>query len=404
MIANIGAISVDSVTYVVLAGCLAALAWSRWKNLFLYALVVSGGMLALSWLGWKDLLAMALFMVVPYLAAWSIWGQRNREAGVLIAGVVIWQVFLFLVIKQYPFANVLTWFGHPVTVIGVSYILFRQLHLVVDARFLGHLPLNPIRYAGFILSPWTLIAGPIQRYDAFCSGLETIGRPATEELLSGAHRVVNGLLLAFVAAPVFLEPSRISNLTHTDAGWIDFLIVYYGFPIYLYLNFAGYTSIMIGCARICGFSTLPENFHHPYLASNTRDFWARWHMSFGAWIKTYVFTPACARLMKASAPRYHWLMMLISVLLAFYVVGIWHGTTVNYLIFGIVQGLGVICSALFEHWRKRLLGVIRSREFNQVIWFQTLSILITLHFTCLSFLLLNDHPDRLIDALEVFFS
>ena len=127
---------------------------------------------------------------------------------------------------------------------------------------------NSLRYMGFILSPWTLIAGPIQRYDSFCTGLETIGRPETK-ILKGAHRIINGLLLAFVAAPLFLEPSRISNLLHPEAQWIDFLVVFYGFPFYLYLNFAGYTSIMVGCARICGFSNLPENFNHPYLASNT---------------------------------------------------------------------------------------------------------------------------------------
>lgn len=403
MFASVAPISVDSVSFVVLAGGLAVLAWSRWRGIFLHVLAVFGGIFALSWLGWKDLLALTLFLTVPYMATRFLWGQEDREAGPLIAGVVIWQVALFLIIKQYPFADVLTWLGHPVTVIGVSYILFRQLHLVVDARFLGHLRFDPVRYAGFILSPWTLVAGPIQRYDVFCSGLESVGRPATGVLLNGAHRIANGLLLAVVAAPVFLEPSRISNLMHVDAGWEDFLVVYYGFPMYLFLNFAGYTSIMIGCARICGFTTLPENFNHPYLASNARDFWARWHMSFGAWIRTYVFTPTCTRLMKATAPKYHWFMMLIAALLAFYVVGVWHGTTVNYVIFGIMQGLGVIVSALFEHWRKKRLGAKRSREFNQVLWFKALSILVTLHFTCLSFLLLNDHPDRLIEAMKVFF-
>ena len=347
---------------------------------------------------------MGLFMIPPYLVTKLSWGQKDRDVGLLVSGVIVLQVFLFLVIKQYPFVDVLTWLGHPVTVIGISYILFRQIHLVVDARFMGHLPFDSLRYTGFILSPWTLIAGPIQRYDSFCTGLETIGRPEAKILLKGAHRIINGLLLAFVAAPLFLEPSRISNLLHPEAQWIDFLVVFYGFPFYLYLNFAGYTSIMVGCARICGFSNLPENFNHPYLASNTRDFWARWHMSFGSWIKAYVFTPTCTRLMKASAQRYHWIMMLFSVMLAFYIVGIWHGTTINYLIFGITQGLGVVCSALFEHLRKQYLGATRSRELNQAIWFRIPSILITLHFTCLSFLLLNDDPERLSEALMVFFT
>ena len=79
MIPSIEAISVDSVTYVALAGGLAALAWSRWKKLFLYALVISGVLLALSWLSWKALIAMGLFMIPPYLVTKLSWGQKDRD-------------------------------------------------------------------------------------------------------------------------------------------------------------------------------------------------------------------------------------------------------------------------------------------------------------------------------------
>ena len=403
MFPNLDPVSVDSVSFVVLSGILSWMAWSSARRFFLYALMIAGLVMSLSWLGWKDVVALALFLPAPFIAAKSIWGRKEKDAGALILLVAVFQLLLFLIIKRYSWFDALGWIDHPVAVVGISYILFRQLHLVVDARFLGHVPFSSARYVAFILSPWTLIAGPIQRYDGFNQGLESVGRPEASELLGGAHRIVNGLLLAFVAAPVFLEPSRISNLAHPQADWIDFLVVFYGFPIYLYFNFAGYTSIMIGAARVCGFSNLPENFNRPYLARNTRDFWTRWHISFGLWIKDYVFTPVCTRLFKIAAPRWHWLMMLIAVLVAFYVVGVWHGTTLNYLLFGILQGFGVIISALFEHWRKRFLGFERAREINKAYWFQAASVFVTLHFTCATFLLLNDHPDRLIAAVGKFF-
>lgn len=403
MLPNLDPVSVDSVTFVVLSGSLALLAWSPARRFFLPALAAAGAIMALSWLGWKDLVAMLVFLAVPYFAAAALWGKKEKDATVLIAGVIACQVVLFLVIKRYPWFDALGWIDHPVVVVGISYILFRQLHLVVDARFLGHSPFGFMRYIGFVLSPWTLIAGPIQRYDSFCQGLDSIGRPETGDLLAGAHRVINGLIMAFVIAPVFLEPSRITSIGHPQADWTDFLVVLYGFPIYLYLNFAGYTEIMIGAAKICGFSNLPENFNRPYLAGNTRDFWTRWHISFGLWIKHYVFTPVCTRLFKYADPKWHWLMMLIAVLIAFYVVGAWHGTTVNYLAFGILQGFGVIVSAAFEHWRKRVWGFQRAREINKMYWFRAASVLVTFHFTCASFLLLNDHPERLAEAVGNFF-
>ena len=404
MLGNLEPISVDSVSFIILAGGLALLVRFHAERFFLGALVTAGTFLTLSWLGWRDLIALILFLPIPYLTARMLWGRRDLNAGVLLILAVVGQILLFLIIKRYTWFDFLGWVDHPVSVVGVSYILFRQLHLIVDSRFFGELPFTPLRYIGYILSPWTLIAGPIQRYDAFCAGMDKVAFPEREELLAASHRIINGFLLAFVAAPLFLNPSRISNLAHPDANWVDVLVIFYGFPLYLYFNFAGYTSIMIGAARLCGFSTLPENFNHPYLASNSRDFWNRWHISFGVWIKTYVFTPVCTWLMKVSAPRYHWLVMLVAVLIAFYFVGVWHGTTINYLIFGILQGFGVIVSALFEQMRKRALGAKRSREFNNFFWFRAISIFITLHFTCFTFLLLNDHPDRLIESMVTFFS
>jgi D-alanyl-lipoteichoic acid acyltransferase DltB (MBOAT superfamily) len=403
MLPSLGPVTVDSVTFVALSGALVILAWSRANRFFLPALTAAGVLMALSWLGWKDLAALVIFLSIPYLAAKVLWGRKERPATLTISGVVVWQLLLFLVIKRYSWFDFLGWVDQPVVVIGISYILFRQLHLVIDARFLGNLPFSFLRYIGFLLSPWTLVAGPIQRYEEFCWGLDGIGRPPNQELLEAGHRIVNGLILAFVIAPIFLEPSRITNLGHPEAGFVDLAIVFYGFPFYLYMNFAGYTGIMIGFAKLCGFSNLPENFMQPYLAVNTRDFWTRWHISFGLWIKHYVFTPACAYLFAVANPKWHKFMMLVAVLLAFYVVGVWHGTTVNYLIFGILQGTGVIVSAAFEQWRKRVWGGKRTREINKLYWFRALSIVVTLHFTCFSFLLLNDHPDRLIEAVRAYF-
>ena len=392
----------DSVTFLALAGGLALLAWSPAKRHFLSALTGAGLLMALSWMGWKDLAALTVFLPAPYLSARALWGRKDMKPGALVTGVVIWQLFAFVVIKRYAWVDILGWLDHPVAVIGVSYILFRQIHLVVDARFLGHLPFSLTRYIAYILSPWTLVAGPIQRYEAFCHGVENVGPPNTEGLLDGAHRAVNGLLRAFVLAPLFLEPSRVTNLGHPDATWIDFLVVLYGFPAYLYLNFAGYTDLMIGAAKLCGFSNLPENFNHPYLARNTRDFWNRWHISFGVWVKHYVFTPLSTRLIKATEPKWHGLMMVVTVLAAFYVVGAWHGTTLNYVIFGIVQGVGVIASAAFENWRKSFLGRTKAKELNQRPWFQAVCILVTLHYTCLCMILLNSDLDTVMKSFTLF--
>ena len=126
---------------------------------------------------------------------------------------------------------------------------------------------------------------------SFCAGVDAVGRPQTSDVLAAGHRAINGLFKAFLIAPVFLKASDLQALTAPGADWLDFAIVFYSYPIYIYLNFSGYTDFMIAIARLCGVITLPENFNRPYLARNLLDFWGRWHISFGTWIRTYVFTP-----------------------------------------------------------------------------------------------------------------
>jgi D-alanyl-lipoteichoic acid acyltransferase DltB (MBOAT superfamily) len=255
----------------------------------------------------------------------------------------------------------------------------------------------------FTLSPWTLIAGPIQRYDGFCKGLAEIGRPANDKLLAALHRTVTGLIKAFVLAPVLLPSADIGLLGHPSSNWLDFIIVLYSYPAYLYLNFSGYVDVVIGVARTCGFKTLPENFNHPYLARNVRDFWTCWHMSFGIWVRHYVFTPLSTALIRRAPAQLAGVMMAVTVMVTFYLVGVWHGTTLNFVAFGLMQGAGVVISAFFEQILRRFLGRQGLQALDKNKLFHGASIFITLNFTCLSFLLLENQPADLARAFQAFF-
>lgn len=394
----------NSVSFLALNGCLVLLAWSPWRARFLEGLALAAILMLATWLKPFDALALSIFLIGPYLMTKSLWGRKDRGGGAFTRVVLIWQLFLFLIIKRYGGFDLLGGLGHPVAVIGVSYFLFRQIHLVVDAPYMAHISFNFLRYLTFILSPWTLIAGPIQRYDSFHSGLEQIGRPESDAVRKAGHRIVNGLLKAFVIAPVFLDPSAITNLEAPTADWIDFFIVLYGYPIYLFLNFSGYVDIVIGTACLCGFTTLPENFNRPYLARNPADFWTRWHMSFGVWVRHYVFTPLSAFLIKRAPARLDGLMMTITVLITFYLVGAWHGTTINFVIFGLLQGIGVVVSAGFGRWLKRLVGKEKYKSIESHQGLRWLAIVLCFNFTCATFLLLNNTVDEVVRSLQAFLS
>ena len=401
---GLGPIVPNHVGFAAISCALLLIAWSPRRSWFAPALAAGGAFMAISWLGPADLAALVVFLAAPYVAARALWGREDARVGAPLAATVCWQVVFFLVLKRYEWVDVLGLLGHPVAVIGLSYMLFRQIHLLVEAPYLGRHEFGAVRYLGFVLSPWTLIAGPIQRYDSFCVGLESVGRPERRAALADLHRVVNGCFKAFLIAPVFLAPSKVATLTVPEADWLDALIVFYGYPVYLYLNFSGYVDVVIGTARLAGFTTLPENFNRPYLARNVQDFWTRWHISFAVWVRHYLFTPVSTGLIRRWPQSLHGLAMALSVLVTFLVVGMWHGNTLNFVLFGVFQGLGVIGVGMYGRWLRSRLGRERRKAYDDNRAIRAVAVFLCFNFTCATFLLLDNTPTEIAYALDRFLS
>ncbi len=404
VIPTIEPVSVNHLSFAVLAGGIILVAWSRWRALFVHALAAVSVAMIATWLSPLALAALVMFLAPPYVAAKLVWGQEDRATAWVVPIVVAWQVLLFIYLRRYEWAEFAGWLDHPVAVIGLSYTLFRVVHLVVEAPYLGHLALTPMRYTAYVIAFWTLISGPIQRYDSFIGGLATISRPSAEEGLAHAHRAVNGLIKAFLIAPIFLKGSDLAGLAAAGAGWVDFAIVFYSYPAYLYLNFSGYTDVVIAVSRLCGMTTMPENFNRPYLARNVQDFWTRWHMSFSTWIRHYVFTPLSKRLVAATVPGREGAMLAVAVVLTFAIVGAWHGTTMSFVVFGLLHGLAVIAAAFYGNILKRFLGNARRRAFENHRATRALSVVACFHFVCATLALINNGLGDISRALNLFFA
>ena len=404
MTGSIGPISANSLIFTVLALALIAVAWSGARSRFPAALALVSGFVLLSWLRPLDLAALVLLVIPPYFVIRRLWGTEQTASLRMIATLVVWEIFLFVYLRKYEWTGDLEWMDHPVAIIGISYMLFRILHLVVEAPYMGRLPFGPLQYGTYLLAFWTLLSGPIQRYDAYVEGMSTVGRPGGGDALAAAHRLINGLIKAFVIAPIFLKASDIDALTAGDANWVDFLIVLYSYPAYLYLNFSGYTDFVIAIARLCGMNTLPENFNRPYLARNLTDFWSRWHMSFGTWIRHYVFTPLSKYLLRATAPPLHNMMLAVCVVVTFLIVGAWHGTTLNFLIFGLLHAGGIIAIAMYGGLLKSVFGRQRRKIFESHIAVRAVSTVLCFHFVAATVLLFPNTTDKLATTFSVFFS
>jgi D-alanyl-lipoteichoic acid acyltransferase DltB (MBOAT superfamily) len=128
------------------------------------------------------------------------------------------------------------------------------------------------------------------------------------------------------------------------------------YPLYLYFNFLGYTDVVIGVARFLRIE-LPENFDRPFLSENVIIFWNRWHMTLSGWLKRYVYNPFMLTAMRRiTSPALAPYVAVTAFFITFFLVGLWHGQTSAFIIFGLLTGGGVAANKLWQLVMQKRLG------------------------------------------------
>lgn len=223
--------------------------------------------------------------------------------------------------------------------LGFSYVAFRLIHTLID-RMNGRLKemgLDELLiYTIFFPS---FMAGPLDKLQRFRKDLDAPQPLDAEELKTSGQRLATGLFRKFTLADsLALVAITATNVTQTDStGWLWLMLAAYSFQ--LYFDFAGYSDIAIGMGHLLGF-TLPENFNHPYRQPNLTLFWNNWHMTLTQWFRGYFFNPitrSLRRNKKLPAP----LIIFITQISTMLIIGLWHGITPNFVIWGFWHGLGL---------------------------------------------------------------
>jgi D-alanyl-lipoteichoic acid acyltransferase DltB (MBOAT superfamily) len=278
--------------------------------------------------------------------------------------VVTVTIVLFVWLKKYSFVPTETYLSFPYLTVGLSYILFRILHLMIDSHDgLLKEAISPLQYLVYTINFTTLVSGPIQKYPEFRGMVEAPGsaRPGLPAIGLAVERIVTGLFKTNVLALILsdLQASTIAQLArggvvqgHILAGVLAFA----SYPLFLYCNFSGYIDIVIGIARLLSIA-LPENFNRPFSSDSFIGFWSRWHITLSDWLKTYVFNPLLMALMrKYPAPRAEPLWAVLAFFVTFFLVGVWHGQTAAFLFFGFLQGFTVSVNKLYQILMTKWLG------------------------------------------------
>ncbi len=230
--------------------------------------------------------------------------------------------------------------------LGFSYIAFRLIHTLRD-RQSGRLPAMALQeYFVYVLFFPALSAGPIDRSERFLRDLRQPFIPGAETLGNSARRLVFGLFKKFVLADllaiVALSAVNAGQIQSTGWAWI----MLFAFSFQIFFDFSGYTDLAIGMGILMGV-TLPENFNTPYRKPNLTQFWNNWHMTLTQWLRAYVFNPLTRALRSGPRPVPAWMVIFITQIITMSLIGLWHGITLNFLLWGLWHGLGMFIQNRF---------------------------------------------------------
>lgn len=307
-----------------------------WRNISLIIFSI----LFYSWGEPVYILLMLFAVIVNYIFGLliNLYHDSKGSKVSLIVGVAVNLAILGSFKYLGFFATILVNIGLPVTVpevalpIGISFYIFQSISYLVDIyRRESPVQKNIFDLLLYIAMFPQLIAGPIVRYGTVAEEINN-RHVNVNDIADGTYRFIIGLGKKVVLANILGEIATLliggslENLGMA-AAWVGII----AFTLQIYFDFSGYSDMAIGLGRSVGFH-FPENFNHPYTCTSMTDFWRRWHMSLGSFFRDYVYIP-----LGGNRKR-----QIINIMTVWFLTGMWHGASWNFIIWGLYFGLIVL--------------------------------------------------------------
>lgn len=283
-----------------------------------------------------------------------------RRLAILWLGIVL-NVLVLLSFKYVPFllesAGLLLklpeatqsagWFrAHIFAPLGLSFFTFECLAYLIDVYRGAPASQQLLQFAAYKFFFPKLISGPITRYHHLTTQLQSLKFPSAERVTEGLWLIASGAVKKGLLADrlAILVNLSFENVQRAGSGDIWLATLAYG--LQLYLDFSGYVDIARGSAMLMGLN-LPENFDYPYFSTSIADFWRRWHITLGDWLRNYLYFPLGGS--RKSLDR-----TCLNLLIVMLIAGIWHGAAWGFVVWGWVHGIALVIHRLTEALSNRL--------------------------------------------------
>lgn len=227
--------------------------------------------------------------------------------------------------------------------IGISFYTFETITYVVDVYRKEHKPLTKFwDYQLYIILFPKLIAGPIIRYHELADQISDRSKwENNDNRLTGFYRFCIGLAKkVLIANQMGLVADEIFNSNYNDLGTSTAWIGSIAYTFQIYFDFSGYSDMAIGLGKIMGFK-FPENFNNPYISQSITEFWRRWHITLGNWMRNYLYIPLGGNRVDSKYKLY------FNLIIVFIASGFWHGASWSFIFWGAYHGFFLIIERAF---------------------------------------------------------
>jgi D-alanyl-lipoteichoic acid acyltransferase DltB (MBOAT superfamily) len=389
-----------SLQFILLSLAAAALMWSTRGAVRLLGFLLASGYFAYTFLGVRGMAWTLSYCVAGYVCAVVV---RRYPRWLWLAVTALALVFIYA--RGYSFLRFVLPEGLQTRILataGLSFLFFKILHVVIDTAG-GAIKLSFWRYLTYCFNFTTFLLGPIQRYQHFESQWNgtTDAIPATFEAhLDAVNRILRGMVKKYVVAEFLSVYALQGNAPVATMSLVDLQLATYLFYVFLYFDFSGYCDIVIGVGCLLGVRP-PENFNLPFLAPNPTQYWLRVHESLTRWLTDYIFNPLYAAALRSRSLGPHPLAaMMLAVMVTMLIAGLWHGTTVNFILFGLLHGLYLVVFRTYEHAAIGILGRKGLQRLRSSRTWLVASTVITFHFTATAYVFFVLDIDQLRLILE----
>ena len=284
------------------------------------------------------------YTVLTFFAGRLIAGKRDEKGADLLLGICLTLLFTILLSFKYLPVDRFS----LVMPAGLSFFTFEAAGYLIDVRR-GRAPEDdPVRLALFLSFFPQLLSGPIARSSTFLPQLDKPAVFSADNLSEGAFLMLWGYFMKRVAAD---RAALFVNQVYGNWQGCGGLVLAGATALYalqVYCDFYGYSTMALGAARLFGIR-LQDNFTAPFLSRSIGEFWRRWHNSLTGWFRDYLYIPLGGN-RKGRVRKY------LNIMIVFLVSGMWHGNTLNYAVWGALNGFFIVLSDITKPVRSFLGG------------------------------------------------